>query len=320
MRVLLRERWRKGARVCVGLDPQIEKIKGYNKDPKTPIEVHVELIWLFLKAIIDATHQHVLAYKPNIAFFEAFGAPGYALLKRVVDYIHEVAPDVPIIVDAKRGDIGKTNEGYVKALFDWFGFDATTVSPFLGLGALDPFLNRFDKTSIVLCRTSNKEAPEFQDRRIRTSFEESEEYKEFVFPFRGRVYTGMRARILAATVGEPMYRYVARRIAHRDQGQCACVVGATYPREMEEIRAIIGTKMPVLMPGFGTQGGELVASVQAGLSHNAESGTLIPNSSSGVIHKNKDCPEEGAIEEVSRLTREITQAVIDMTPGRRRAA
>lgn len=307
-RQLLRARWNRGARLCVGLDPQIEKIDRYVPHPNTPVEAHIEFVWQFLKSIIDATHTHVLAYKPNIAFYEAFGFRGYELLKRVVDYIHKIAPDIPIIVDAKRGDIGKTNEGYVKALFDWYNFDACTVSPFLGLGALDPFLVRRDKTSIVLCRTSNPEAPEFQDRRVRTSLKESASYKVFIFPFHGRVYTGLKARILAATIGEKMYRYVARRIAARDEGQCACVVGATYPQELEEIRAIVGPAMPILMPGIGTQGGDLAAAVLAGLSNNAEPGSVIINSSSGVIHKDKRRPANAALDEILRITDEIKKA------------
>src|SRR3989344_4460101 len=145
--------------VCVGLDSDLAKIPVHLQSDKTPQVA-------FNKAIIDATHDLVCAYKPNSAFYEARGVDGIAELKMTCDYIRQSHPEIVLILDAKRADIGSTNEGYVTYAFDWLGADAITLHPYLGKEALKPFLDRKDKGCIILCRTSNPGAGEFQDLKL----------------------------------------------------------------------------------------------------------------------------------------------------------
>lgn len=224
---LLEGRWSCGNFLCVGLDTDLGKIpESVKRDTlaKTIIE--------FNTAIIDATHDLVCAFKPNSAFYEAHGDEGWAALQETVRYIHEVAPDVAIILDAKRADIGNTNDGYVEAVFDTLGMDAVTVHPYLGSDALEPFLARSSKGIIVLCKTSNPGAGEFQDLLVD---------------------------------GEPLYRVVARHVSEKwnAHGNCGLVVGATYPEDLKAVRKIAGD-MPILIPGIGVQGGEIEATVKSG--------------------------------------------------------
>jgi orotidine-5'-phosphate decarboxylase len=210
----------------------------------------------FNRDIIKATHDHVCAYKPNIAFYEAQGDQGILALIRTIGLIHEIAPDVPVILDCKRADIGNTNRGYATAAFDLFGADAITVHPYLGAEALAPFLERGDKGVIVLCRTSNKGAGEFQDLVVPNE----EGY--------------------APT--EPLYLRVARNVRYRwnKNGNCGLVVGATYPEELAKVRAIVG-HIPILIPGIGTQGGDVEKTVRNGRDVGGQG--MIINSSSGII-------------------------------------
>lgn len=217
---------RNNSLLCVGLDSDIDKI------PKhiLPME-HPQTT--FNKAIVDATADLVCAFKPNMAFYESRGKPGFEAIKLTCDYIREKYPDIPIILDAKRADIGNTNEGYAKFAFDYLGADAITLHPYLGREALAPFLERKDKGCIILCRTSNPGAGEFQDLPIG---------------------------------GKPMYRVVAEHVVHEWNGNdnCALVVGATYPAELEIVRRIVGN-MPLLIPGIGAQGGDMEKIVKAGV-------------------------------------------------------
>lgn len=226
-KVLVRKHWDDGKMLCVGLDTDFNKIP-LHLQALTPREGIVA----FNTAIIDATKDLVCAFKPNAAFYEAHGAEGWSALRETIEYIHSVAPDVPIILDAKRGDIGNTNDGYVEAFFDVLGVDAVTVHPYLGAEAVQPFLDRPEKGVIVLCRTSNSGAKEFQD---------------------------------AIIDGEPLHKMVARNVSEswNSNGNCSLVVGATYPQEMKEIRAIVGD-VPFLIPGIGAQGGDLEMTVAAG--------------------------------------------------------
>lgn len=224
---MLRARWGEGKMLCVGLDSDFEKLPEHLR----ALGVH-DAIVSFNRAIVDATKDIVCAYKPNSAFYEEHGDEGMAALRETVVYIHEQAPDVPVILDAKRADIGHTNEGYARAVFDRYQFDAITVHPYLGREALAPFLARKDKGTIVLCRTSNPGAGEFQD--------------------------------LIAD-GEPLYLHVARAVAEswNGNGNCSLVAGATYPDEIERIRGAVGD-LPLLIPGIGAQGGDLERTVAAG--------------------------------------------------------
>jgi orotidine-5'-phosphate decarboxylase len=224
--------------LCVGLDPGYAKLpEGYGQ-------------FEFNKAIIDATADIVSSYKPNAAFYEARGAQGVQALKDTCDYLREHYPLIPIIFDAKRGDIGNTNAGYTEYVFDYLGADAVTVAPYMGAESLGKFLEREDKGIIVLCRTSNPGSGEFQNLDLGA---------------------------------EPLYKHVARQVAKswNAHGNCALVVGATYPDELREVRSIVGPDMPILVPGIGAQGGDVAASVQAGIGTDA--GALIISTSRAVI-------------------------------------
>jgi len=212
--------------LCIGLDSTFERLpQALRKSP------HAQLV--FNKAIIDRTRDLVCCYKPNSAFYESRGVEGIEQLKKTCDYIHETVPDVPIILDAKRGDIGSTNEGYATFAFEYLGVDAITLHPYPGKEALLPFLSQKDKGCVILCRTSNSGAGEFQD---------------------------------LVTDGIPLYQLVARTVARdwNTNDNCLLVVGATYPEELAKVRALVGN-MTILVPGIGTQGGEIKKVMQAGL-------------------------------------------------------
>lgn len=227
---LLERRWQEGYAVCVGLDsdytqlPTIVKRTGNIEDA----------MFTFNREIIDATHELVCAYKPNAAFYEAQGDAGTRALIRTVQYIKKTYAHLPVILDAKRADIGSTNLGYVAAVFDVIGADAVTVHPYLGKEALAPFLARKEKGILVLVKTSNPGSGELQD-------------------------------LLVGEERQPLYQIVARNVAQNwnANGNCAIVVGATYPAELARVRSIVGD-MPILLPGIGTQGGEVAATVRAG--------------------------------------------------------
>ncbi|HMO02562.1 MAG TPA: orotidine-5'-phosphate decarboxylase [Oligoflexia bacterium] len=244
---MLKARWSCGNFVCVGLDTEFGKIpQSVKKDRQEDL---VETIVAFNNTIVEATKDLVCAYKPNAAFYEACGADGIIALRRTIADIRAIAPDVPVIFDAKRADIGDTNIGYMDAAFGFFGADAITVNPYLGAEALQPFLARADKGIFVLCRTSNPGAGEFQDLPVN---------------------------------GEPLYRIVARRVASEwnKNGNCALVVGATYPDELRDVRRIVGD-MPLLIPGIGAQGGDLEKTVRA--SKDSRGWGMIINSSRAII-------------------------------------
>ena len=233
--------------LCVGLDSDINKVPRHVLKLEHPQTT-------FNKAIIDATADLVCSFKPNTAFYESRGKPGFEALKLTCDYIKEAYPEIPIILDAKRADIGSTNEGYVKFAFDWLGADAITLHPYLGKEALKPFLDRKDKGCIILCRTSNPGAGELQDLLVGKSQSSD-------------VSSGALAKEEAsAKEGRPLYQVVAENIAKNwnDNGNCALVVGATYPTELEIVRRIVGD-MPLLIPGIGTQGGDVEKTVKAGI-------------------------------------------------------
>lgn len=251
--------------VCIGLDSNIPKLPDHlKKKDNAQFE--------FNKVIIDATYDLVCAYKPNSAFYEAYGDLGIHQLKMTCDYIREKYPNIYIILDAKRADIGSTNQGYVTYGFDWLGADAVTLHPYLGYEAMKPFLDRADKGSIILCRTSNPGAGEFQDLKID---------------------------------GKPLYKIVAERVVNEwnTNGNCFLVTGATYSEELAEIRKIAGD-MTFLVPGIGAQGGDVEKTVKAGL--NSQKAGLIISSSRGIIFasKGEDFAEK-ARKEAEKLRDEI---------------
>ena len=207
--------------LCIGIDP----------DPELMPTVDV---LQFNKAIIESTSDLVCAYKPNLAFYEALGTEGLAILEKTVKYI---PGDISVIGDAKRGDIGNTARAYARALFSVLGFDAATVNPYLGFDSIEPFINYQDKGVFILCRTSNKGATDFQDLR---------------------------------TDGLPLYEAVARKAKEwNTYGNIGLIVGATYPEELKKVRSIC-PEMPLLIPGTGAQGGDLASAVGYGVDARGE--------------------------------------------------
>lgn len=262
----LNEAWQKqGSLLCIGLDPDLTKIPDFIKQNPDPL-------FQFNKAIIDATADLTCAYKPNSAFYEAYGPDGIRQLKQTVDYINENFPHIVTILDAKRADIGNTNNGYVGFAYDYLGVDSITLHPYLGREALQPFLDRADKGAIILCRTSNKGAGEFQDLTVN---------------------------------GQPLYEHVARTVAADWNGNqnCMLVVGATYPDEMRAIRRLVGD-LPFLVPGIGAQGGDLQATMEAGITSQG-TGLLISASRSIIYASTGTDFAEAARREALQLRDEI---------------
>ncbi len=238
----LEQSWsRNDSLVCVGLDPEIERFPAVITGAASPI-------FQFNKAIIDATADLVCAYKPQFAHYAAYEAEDQ--LERTIEYIHRNHPGVPVILDSKRGDVGNTAERYAIEAFERYGADAVTVSPYLGGDALEPFLKYADKGVIVLCRTSNPGARDIQDLEV---------------------------------AGRRLYHTVAELAARRwnSRGNCLLVVGATYPRELAEIRQIVGN-MPFLVPGVGAQGGDVAQAVENG--QTAAGTGLIISSSRAILY------------------------------------
>lgn len=297
---MVRAGWQHGKFVCLGLDPDPGKLPRClgGKGPKQ--------IAQFLNRIVEATCHDVLCYKPNVAFFERLGTQGFEVLFSVIQNIQYVASGVPVILDAKRADIGNTNLGYVEAAFDTLRADAITVHPYLGREALFPFLVRPEKGVIVLCRTSNPGAGEFQD--LPQFISDGDMIDELA------KIPGLHLIPCSFTYLIPLYQLVAYNVA-RDwnrNGNCALVVGATYPGEAGQVRAI-APEMPFLIPGFGKQGGD--PRVVVPLAQDINGQGMICNSSSGILYafaKNTDDPEgklyvEAALAETKRFSAEINQ-------------
>ncbi len=262
----LEKRWNNKKFVCIGLDPVLSNL------PK-----HLEgNFFEFNKAIIDETSDTVLAYKPNSAFYEALGYMGIRFLQETVNYILSNHPDIPVILDAKRADIGSTNHGYVDYAFDYIKADAITVHPYLGREALKPFLERKDKGVIVLTKTSNPGAGEFQD---------------------------------VVVEGKELYIRVAEAISTswNENGNCALVVGATYPKDLLKVREIVGD-MPILIPGIGAQGGDLENTVKSGLTKDKK-GIIISSSRSIIFASNDEDFAEAARVETEKLHNEIQKYI-----------
>jgi orotidine-5'-phosphate decarboxylase len=232
--------------LCVGLDPDPARFPGALRgDPSR--------IYEFCAAIVDRTKDLVIAFKPQIAHFAAHAAE--AQLERLIAHIHDVAPDVPVILDAKRGDIGQTAEQYAREVFVRYRADAVTLSPLLGFDSIEPYLRHEGKGAILLCRTSNPGGADLQELRL--------------------------------DGGERVYERIARLAAGawNATGQLGLVVGATYPAEIARVRDLAPT-LPLLIPGIGAQGGDAAATVRAGWRGNAErtTGPIIVSSSRAVLY------------------------------------
>jgi orotidine-5'-phosphate decarboxylase len=227
--------------LCVGLDSEYEKL------PKCLTEQYgVNALFEFNKQIIDATADLVCAYKPNLAFYEALGPAGLEALHQTVEYIPK---EIVKLADAKRSDLENTSRQYAKALFEFYGFDAATINPLMGYDSIAPYLKYSEKLIFLLARTSNPSARDFQELDC---------------------------------AGKPLYEEIARRAQEwNTEKNIGVVVGATAPNELSSIRNIIGEAMPILLPGIGSQAGDLTQSVKNGLG--ANKGRLLVNVSRDVI-------------------------------------
>jgi orotidine-5'-phosphate decarboxylase len=268
LEMLQRAERQNASMLCVGLDPEPTKFPDRIKGDSSKI-------YDFCAAIVDATADLVNSFKPQIAYFAAHRAEGQ--LERLMEHMRRVAPHVPIILDAKRGDIGSTAEQYAIEAFERYGADAVTLSPFMGWDSVAPYLKYHGKGAFLLCRTSNPGGDDLQNQR------------------------------LASVEGQPLlYEHVAR-LAQGPwnlNGQLGLVVGATYPKEIERVRELAPT-LPLLIPGVGAQGGDAVATVKAGLTAN---GPIIVNSSRAILYAAQGEDFAEAARKVALQTRDVLQA------------
>ena len=258
----LRHSWaRSDSALCVGLDPVRERLPGHLADAP-------DALFLFCREIVDATADLACAFKPNIAFFNAEGAEDG--LRRLVRHIHDGHPGIPVIVDAKRGDVGSSAEMYARELFDRYECDAATVNPWLGWDSIAPFAGHAGRGVVVLCHTSNPDSSWLQERPR----------------------------------DDPAYLRVAREMQRRDDDNLALVVGATFPTQLAEVRRVAPT-LPFLVPGIGVQGGgadELRRILTSGVDANGQG--LIVNASRSIIYAGSDADYAGAARHAARQLRD----------------
>ena len=256
--------------LCVGLDPEPAKFPAQLKGDANKI-------YDFCAAIVDATADLVVAFKPQIAYFAAHRAESQ--LERLMEHMRRAAPGVPIILDAKRGDIGSTAEQYAIEAFERYGADAVTLSPFMGFDSISPYLKYHGKGAFLLCRTSNPGGDDLQNQR------------------------------LASVNGQPLlYEHIAQ-LAQGPwnlNGQLGLVVGATYPTEIERVRTVAPT-LPLLIPGVGAQGGDAVATVRAGWRLDAP---IIVNSSRAILYASAQDDFAQAARREAIQTRDVLQAAL----------
>jgi orotidine-5'-phosphate decarboxylase len=260
----LEQAWRRNeSLVCVGLDPEPARFPAGLRDAP-------DAIFAFCRDIVDATADLVCCFKPQIAHFAALRAED--ALERLIAHIHAQHPGLPVILDAKRGDIGSTAQNYAIEAFDRYAADAVTANPYLGRDSVQPFVDRADRGVVLLCRTSNPGARDLQD-------------------------------LVVSSTGQPLYRHVAMLVAREwnANGNCALVVGATYPRELAEVREIVGA-MPLLVPGVGAQGGDVAAVVQNGKS--AAGTGLIVSSSRAILYAGADGDFAAAARRATQVLRD----------------
>ncbi len=266
--MLLDAQRRNGSMLCVGLDPEPARFPHALKDDASKI-------YEFCAAIVDATADMVIAFKPQIAYFAAHRAE--AQLEKLMAHMRETAPHVPVILDAKRGDIGSTAEQYAKEAFERYGADAVTLSPFMGFDSIQPYLQYEGKGAFLLCRTSNPGGDDLQNQR------------------------------LATVEGQPrLYEHVARLAQGpwNVNGQLGLVVGATYPAEIEAVRKVAPT-VPLLIPGIGAQGGDAVATVKAGWRPDAP---IVVSSSRSILYASDGLGFAQAARREARRTRDLLES------------
>ncbi|WP_151447417.1 orotidine-5'-phosphate decarboxylase [Lacisediminimonas profundi] len=251
--------------LCVGLDPDVAKF---------PAELRgrADAVAEFCIRVIDATAQYACSFKPQIAYFAALGAEDQ--LEQVCRHAREHYPHLPLVLDAKRGDIGATAEQYAREAFERYGADAVTVNPYMGQDSIAPYLEWRDRGVIVLCRTSNPGGSDLQFLTVN---------------------------------GQPLYQHVAHLVADKwnVNGQCGLVVGATFPAELAEVRRIVGD-MPLLVPGIGAQGGDVDATVKAGRTSSGK-GMMI-NSSRAILYAKPQAGED-AWQAAGRVAMETRDAI-----------
>ena len=259
--------------LCVGLDPEPSKFPAHLKSDASKI-------YDFCAAIVDATADLVISFKPQIAYFAAHRAEDQ--LEKLMQHMRSTAPHVPVILDAKRGDIGATAAQYAIEAFERYGADAVTLSPFMGFDSVQPYLAYHGKGAFLLCRTSNPGGDDFQAQR------------------------------LSSVAGEPLlYEHIAK-LAQGEwntNGQLGLVVGATYPAEIERVRRV-APHVPLLIPGVGAQGGDAVATVKAGWKQQNGQTTapIIVNSSRAVLYASSGANFADAARKVAIQTRDVLQA------------
>lgn len=267
----IRDRWRTGSYVCIGLDIDLKRLpESLDGNSAT------DKIYEFITRIVDATSDYACAYKLNSAHYEALGADGAVLLARSIRYSKERHPDIPVILDAKRGDIADTNEFYAAAVFDELGADAVTVHPYMGKQSLLPFLRRAEKGVIVMGANSAEGAGELQN--------------------------------LTLEGGEPLYRYICQRVATEwnEYENCAVTASALDPDQLAGVRSAVGD-MPILLLGIGAQGGDLEASVRHGAARD-DLGIII-NISRAIMYASSDSDfAEAAGEKARQFNEQIAYA------------
>ena len=266
---------RNASMLCVGLDPEPARF------PQA-LRGDAGRIYDFCAAIVDATADLAMAFKPQIAYFAAHRAE--AQLEQLMAHMRRVAPHVPVILDAKRGDIGTTAEQYAIEAFERYGADAVTLSPFMGFDSVQPYLKHHGKGAFLLCRTSNPGGDDLQNQR------------------------------LASVDGQPLlYEHVARLAQGpwNTNGQLGLVVGATYPAEIARVRELAPT-LPLLIPGVGAQGGDAAATVRAGWRGNtadgSSTGPIVVNSSRAILYASSGADFAEAARAEARRTRDALQA------------
>jgi orotidine-5'-phosphate decarboxylase len=259
---------RNSSMLCVGLDPEPTRFPAGLKGDASKI-------YEFCARIVDATADLVIAFKPQIAYFAAHRAE--AQLEQLMEHMRRTAPHVPVILDAKRGDIGSTAEQYAKEAFERYGADAVTLSPFMGFDSVQPYLKHKEKGAFLLCRTSNPGGDDLQSQRF------------------------------SSVVGNPLLFEHVARLAQGPwniNGQLGLVVGATYPAEIERVREVAPT-VPLLIPGVGAQGGDAVATVKAGWRPDAP---IVVNSSRAILYASDGEGYAEAARREARRTRDLLEA------------
>jgi len=270
--------WRtRNSLLCVGLDPDVSKFPAH-------LQAQPDGIFEFCKAIVDATADAACCFKPQIAYFAALRAEDQ--LEALCKYIRTHYPDLPVVLDAKRGDIGATAEQYAREAFERYDADAVTVNPYMGEDSVAPYMEWQDRGAIVLCRTSNPGGSDLQFMQVD---------------------------------GQPLYQHVARLVAGKwnRNGQCGLVVGATFPEELAQVRAIVGD-MPLLVPGIGAQGGDIAATVAAGRDSNGV-GMMI-NSSRAILYAQPLAGSSETYEQAARRVACETRDAINRQRGQAAAS